>query len=396
MRSIRFGLVVIAVCGLLVLAAGIRVGIWAHQAEAMAARQEFVGDQLLVLRRTMAGLLELENSERGYLLTGDAAYLGSYDQARRDLAAALNRLDELFRDDPARTAEIAEIAQLAHAAEDEAARMIKLRGEGGRAAALDAAGADNGKHLLEAFRSGLNSVLDPLRLARLNLREQQVQKVGNIYVLLALVVLVVDLLIVVAIVSLSISIHRLHEQQQGQERQAMHDPLTMLPNRRYLGEWLTMALAAARRGSRHLVLLYVDLDEFKSVNDRFGHETGDRVLQITAARLRRSLRQSDFVARLGGDEFVAVLPDAQTAPGLSALVERLQAEIAKAPIAELEDGAVGASIGAAWFPADGDTADTLLAAADRAMYEVKQSHRVRRSPPVGRGSERERAQSAST
>ena len=105
MRNIRFGLAVIAVCGLIVLAAGIRVAVWVHQAEAISAAQEFAADQLLVLRRTMGGLLELDSSLRRYLLTGDAADLGSYDQARRDLAAALNRLDELFRDAPTQTAD---------------------------------------------------------------------------------------------------------------------------------------------------------------------------------------------------------------------------------------------------------------------------------------------------
>lgn len=264
MRNIRFGLAVIAVCGLIVLAAGIRVGIWVHQAQAITARQEFVGDQLSVLRRTMAGLLELENNARGYLQTGAAARLVSYDQARRDLAASLNRLDELVRDDPAQRADIAELAKFAHTVADEAARMVKLRGEGRRTAALDAAGADTGQQLIAAFRSGLNSVADPLRLAQSELREQCEQKFYDIYLLLALVVVVVDLLIVVAFVSLSISIHRLRGQQQVRERQAMYDPLTLLPNRRYLGEWLAMALAAASRSGRNLVLLYLDLDGFKS------------------------------------------------------------------------------------------------------------------------------------
>lgn len=391
MKSVRFGLAVIAASGLIVLAAGIRVGIWAHQAEAIAARQEFVSNQLLVLQRAMTGRLDLENGLRLYLSTGDAADLGRLDQARRDLAAALSRLDELFRDDPAR---IADIAHLAGAAESEAARLVALRGEGRGAAAHDAAGAANAKPLSPAFRAALGAVAEPLRLARAALGEQRAQTFQDIYLLLALVVLLVNLLVVVAIVSLSVSIHRLREDRQEREHEAMHDPLTLLPNRRYLGEWLTMALAAARRGGHELAVLYVDLDGFKSVNDRFGHETGDRVLQVTAARLRQGLRRSDFVARLGGDEFVAVLPDAQTQLGLSVLIERLQGEIAKAPIAELEDGAVAASIGAAWFPADGDTVEALLAAADRAMYQAKQSRRAprsRRREAAGSGQDRARS-----
>jgi diguanylate cyclase len=194
------------------------------------------------------------------------------------------------------------------------------------------------------------------------------------------VVLAVDLSVIVAIMSLSTSILRMREQQREEARKAMHDALTSLPNRRYLVEWLTMALAAARRSGQPLAILYFDLDGFKSVNDRFGHEAGDRVLQTTAARLRRTLRTSDFVARLGGDEFVAVLPDVTSVPVVSMLIARLQSELVKAPIAEVPDGAVSASIGTAWFPQDGDTVDALLGAADHAMYEAKQSRKAALPP----------------
>jgi diguanylate cyclase (GGDEF)-like protein len=158
----------------------------------------------------------------------------------------------------------------------------------------------------------------------------------------------------------------------------------MLPNRRYLGEWLSISRALASRRGQQFVLLFVDLDGFKSVNGCLGHETGDRVLQVTAARLRQALRRSDFVARLGGDEFVAVLPDAQTAPGLSVLIGRLQAEIAKAPVAEIEDGAGGASIGAAWFPTEGDTVDALLAAADHAIVRSQAESSDLGDPAAGK------------
>ena len=209
--------------------------------------------------------------------------------------------------------------------------------------------------------------------------QELARRFHDIYAWLSLAVAVFGGLIVAALVSLSISIRHLREQQREQAHQAMHDPLTGLPNRRYLGEWLTMALAAAQRGDRQLALLYVDLDGFKSINDRFGHEMGDRVLQVTATRMCGTLRTSDFFARLGGDEFVAVLTDAPTRPPVSMIVERLQAAILKSPTAAVGDGEVRASIGAAWFPEDGDTMDALLAAADRAMYGVKQSHHA---PPA--------------
>lgn len=381
MRSIRFGLVVIAVSGLIVLAAGVEVAIWSQQGEALAVREELVGNQMLVLRHTNEALVELESGQRGYLLTGDAAYLDFYNQARRDLAVALTALDKAFAADALRSADIAEVTRLARAKEDEAARSVQLRLEGRQAAALDAAIADEGRPLREAVRTTLHSLADQLRVALADLDGQQTEKFRHIYALLAVVVLVVDISVIVAIMSLSTSIQRMREQQREEEHKAMHDALTGLPNRRYLSEWLGMALAAARRAGQPLAVLYFDLDGFKLVNDRFGHEAGDRVLQVTATRLRRTLRASDFISRLGGDEFVAVLADGPSVPVVSMLIARLQTELGKPPIAELEDGAVSASIGTAWFPDDGDAVDALLAAADRAMYAAKQTRKAARSPP---------------
>jgi diguanylate cyclase (GGDEF)-like protein len=352
---------------------------------------------MLVLAHANEALIELESGQRGYLLTGDIAYLDLYNQARADLAAALKALGEAFAGDSARVPEVAEVIRFAHAKEEEAARTVQLREEGGQAAALDAAIADEGRPHREGASAKLHSMAHQLRVALSELDGQQSQKFQDIYVLLALVVLVVDISVIVAIMSLSTSIQRMREQQREDEHKAMHDALTSLPNRRYLSEWLAMALAAARRSGQPLAVLYFDLDGFKLVNDRFGHEAGDRVLQVTAARLRSTLRTSDFVSRLGGDEFVAVLPDVPSVTVVSMLIARLEAALAKAPIAELDDGAVSASIGTAWFPEHGDTVDALLAAADQAMYEAKQTRKAARSPRLdAAASERGRAPSPAT
>ena len=379
MKSIRFGLVVIAICGLIVLASGIRIAVWTQAAETIASDRDFIGNELSALRHTSEALVELESAERFYLLTGQASDLASFEAARGDLAAALKALDGSFADDPARAADIAETLRLGQDDTEDAARTVQLRAEGGQGAAVDAAIADHGRQIREAVRSKLHSIADRLRHARADLDGLRSQKFRDIYWLSAIAVVIVDLLVVVAIVSLSISIHWAREQEERQRAQAhlaMHDELTGLPNRRYLGEWLGISLAAARRSGRELALLYFDLDGFKSINDRFGHDAGDRVLQVTAQRWRSALRISDFFARLGGDEFVAVLPEVPTEPNLAMLIQRLQVAITKAPIPELADGAVCASIGVATFPRDGDAVDALLAAADHAMYEVKERRRA--------------------
>jgi diguanylate cyclase (GGDEF)-like protein/PAS domain S-box-containing protein len=154
--------------------------------------------------------------------------------------------------------------------------------------------------------------------------------------------------------------------------QALHDPLTRLPNRALLLDRLTSAIAVAQRLDTPLSLLMLDLNGFKAVNDRWGHHAGDMVLVEIAARLNGTLRESDTAARLGGDEFVLLLP---ATPVLGAIeASRALVDFIVAPIAvEGKPLSVGASIGIAVFPNHGRDADLLLAAADSAMYSAKRS-----------------------
>lgn len=155
---------------------------------------------------------------------------------------------------------------------------------------------------------------------------------------------------------------------QRLQEQATQDVLTGLANRRAILDQLDQAVARARRHNRGLGLLYLDLDGFKTVNDSYGHATGDAVLVEVAARLRNVTRIEDNVGRIGGDEFVAICEDLEG--GGESLKARLSAAIAQ-PYAELGvDVPIGASIGIAIWQAD-DDADTLLARADHAMYADK-------------------------
>ena len=152
---------------------------------------------------------------------------------------------------------------------------------------------------------------------------------------------------------------------------AHHDPLTGLANRTLLLERLHDAIAHAGRSRTQGALAFLDLDNFKHINDNFGHEAGDVVLREVAARLRENVREGDTVARLGGDEFVLVINDQPRLEGLADLVERVRASVA-APIAVGEHEILpGTSIGVAVFPRDGGNADQLMRAADAAMYHAK-------------------------
>jgi len=153
---------------------------------------------------------------------------------------------------------------------------------------------------------------------------------------------------------------------------AHHDMLTGLPNRAYLIERLTTILALARRHGTLVAIMFIDLDNFKTVNDSLGHQTGDSLLKAVAARIKVVLREADMVSRLGGDEFLAILADF-TAPEDAAKVAAKLLQVIAAPI-ELEGHEVcaNASIGISVFPRDGDNADDLIRHADAAMYSAKE------------------------
>lgn len=163
-----------------------------------------------------------------------------------------------------------------------------------------------------------------------------------------------------------------HQAQELIRHRALHDELTGLPARALLLERLNAALAAAEPHCGHVGLLFLDLDGFKPVNDRYGHATGDRVLRLVAQRLRGVIHAGDLVARMGGDEFVVLVPRAGQLEELHACARKIRSVIAEcnedfdAPIA------ISASIGVARSPDHGVVAGQLLAAADQAMYRCKQ------------------------
>ena len=164
--------------------------------------------------------------------------------------------------------------------------------------------------------------------------------------------------------------------EEAIRQMAYYDRLTGLPNRRLLEDRLELQLAQAQRQQRRMALLFVDLDRFKPVNDRFGHETGDWLLQQAAGRMRRALRSEDTVARIGGDEFVALLPESADCASAVAVAEKLRAELERPFVTA--DGAslqVSSSIGVAFYPEHADTPRDLLRLGDAAMYRAKQAGR---------------------
>ena len=160
-------------------------------------------------------------------------------------------------------------------------------------------------------------------------------------------------------------------------RIAYYDPLTHLPNRQLLMDRLRQAWSRSRRNQSFLAICYLDLDEFKNVNDNFGHSAGDRVLMEMARRIESVIRGADTAARVGGDEFVLLLSDLVDDSGFLVVIERILAEVQRPVVLDDRLVAVPGSIGVTVFPVDDADPDTLLRHADQAMYTAKSLGRNR-------------------
>jgi diguanylate cyclase (GGDEF)-like protein/PAS domain S-box-containing protein len=163
---------------------------------------------------------------------------------------------------------------------------------------------------------------------------------------------------------------------------AYHDVLTGLPNRAMFQDHLELALARARRHENAVAVLFLDLDDFKPINDRHGHEVGDQVLQQTARRIQRASRDTDLVARQGGDEFLVLLADVEAGDSLDDVTatvqetsERIAGTVAEAIELRGVTLSVRASIGSAVFPFEAGDARSLLQRADAQMYAMKRKRR---------------------
>lgn len=158
-------------------------------------------------------------------------------------------------------------------------------------------------------------------------------------------------------------------------RMATHDELTGLPNRNLLMDRLSQAFANADRNGHNVALLFIDLDQFKAVNDSIGHDVGDLLLKEVACRMVGVVRAQDTVARMGGDEFLVILPDLTDASHAALVAEKLIAAISRSFSIKGHVLHIGASIGIASYPNDAGDGRTIMKFADSAMYEVKNSGR---------------------
>lgn len=165
----------------------------------------------------------------------------------------------------------------------------------------------------------------------------------------------------------------LQEAHDALESVAYHDALTQLPNRRLLMDHLRHAVANSDRHGHRLAVCFLDLDGFKEVNDRYGHDAGDELLCQVARRLEQSVRANETVARLGGDEFVILLAGFGDLTTCEEILQRLLTDVSRPVQIGAHSVQVEASIGVALYPSQGNTLESLLEHADQAMYRAKRA-----------------------
>ncbi len=156
---------------------------------------------------------------------------------------------------------------------------------------------------------------------------------------------------------------------------SLHDPLTGLPNRALFNDRLEHGLAVANRNGDRFAVMFLDLDNFKMINDSYGHDLGDLVLQMVAGRLKETTRDDDTVCRHGGDEFLYILMKIESEHDIAIVAEKILKAVQVPCDIRVRDISVSlsinASIGISIFPKDGTTSDELLDVADKAMYRAK-------------------------
>lgn len=176
---------------------------------------------------------------------------------------------------------------------------------------------------------------------------------------------------------LMMQLERVNSLQEKLQQEAIHDSLTNLFNRRFLDETLPIELARLKRENSPMTILMLDIDHFKNINDNYGHQVGDTVLQSVSNTLKTSVRAGDIVCRYGGEEFILVFPG-MNAENARTRAEKLRVMIASQTVSERDQLiSVTISIGGSVFPNDGNSSDELISVADLALYRAKQNGRNR-------------------
>lgn len=313
---------------------------------------------------------DAETGQRGYLLTGNTAYLEPYHESLSRIDADLDQLDRLVDDEPAKAA-VDRIRQLKQLKFDALERTIRVRQQQGLEQALELVKSNVGKAYMDELRTIVAGLKAQQKADLDRLQDRTVFHVGIYQYSTTFFVLFLMLVILSVWTIIRRDMTSKRELLERLDHEASHDELTQLPNRNLFTSILDYSIPIASRYQRTLGVMFIDLDGFKAINDTFGHAAGDAVLKEAARRLKDCSRKSDVVARIGGDEFLILIPNINQRADLEVFASHLLASFDTPILPSLGPAKIGTSIGIALFPDDGIRSTDLIKAADVAMYRAK-------------------------
>lgn len=363
--------------GLLLLAAGWFAADSGRAYLAAEAEADRLRDAERAVLAVELSLRRAESGQRGYLLTGRQEYLRPYERAIEDIGAQMQETRELLADKPDAIALYWNVDKLVRLKLAEIQHTIEVRRSEGFDEALKIVNTDVGAVEMRDIRVNIEAIQRQLQASKAAELARSAQRSSNTLLGMIFGGLVVAVLSAAAYLVIAWELRERRQLAARVEAQANQDALTHLPNRRFFVQWLGFNLAQAKRDGADLALMFIDLDGFKAVNDRYGHDAGDELLVQIARRFRATLRESDLLARVGGDEFALIAPNARDGRELGQLAQRLLNALSDASAPKLAGEPVGASIGIAFFPEDAEDLQGLVAAADAAMYAAKRAGKNR-------------------
>lgn len=321
--------------------------------------------------------LSMVRGERGYLLTGDMAFLRPYETGLRDTRAGLDRLARLTRDNPQQRIRVRRLSTELQHLHDVLGSIVALEeaGRHGEAIALVKSGA--GKDATDLILNELRGI-ETIEHGLLAIRNEdaRAKAVANERYQYALTIVGIALLglAIWATILVRRALAAAAEARRQLEQKASSDEMTGLSNRRAFMAALDRSVARSADGRKELAYAIFDIDRFKSINDTYGHATGDAVIAEVARRALAAFRARDLVGRIGGEEFGVILPAANRTEAMDACA-RMRAAIEAKPIAIGRKAIpVTVSIGVAQLRVQEDTA-SLMARADEALYLAKNGGR---------------------
>ncbi len=323
-----------------------------------------------------------ESGQRGYLLTGHTLFLDTLEHGRTETRQVLARLDKQTSDQPDVRIGLDRIKQLVHLKFDVMDKTIQVQLHAGDFSPHLSLNKDKGREVMKLINDQLDEIGSKLQQLREGF-EQEIRKRMFASVIGAILLGVV--IIGVLLFSYRSTTELLEQVLENQavakqaSHQADHDLLTGLPNRRSVDMHLANTYQLAKHTSKQFAVLFMDLDGFKLVNDKYGHGVGDALLIEVAEMFKKVLRQSDFLARQGGDEFVLVVGSYLYRQELTQLAERLIKLFTQPVMTRGIPLEIGVSIGIAEYPHHGKHVKQLLHVADKAMYDSKKNGKNRYS-----------------